>query len=152
MASLYDENSSSTTAADDVLLKQLQLFSPANVRVDGPPEEITYNPPEPFPVANAVYKASVYPPSIGQNVCTVRFLPSGRAVDAGTTAIGTGAVPTGVSFHVWSPSSAIPGQSNIARAITIIGATGVIRLWEFDKTSPAQNQWRDSRRSGSYGG
>ncbi len=150
--SLYDENANSTTADDDVLLKRLKLFAVTNVRVEGPPDEITYNPPEPFPVADAIFKPSIYPPSLSQNVCTIRFLASGKAVDAGTSAIGTGATPTGVSLHVWSPTKANPDRSDIARAITILGATGVIRLWEFDRTSTAPNKWKDSRRSGSYGG
>lgn len=63
---------------------------------------------------NAVFKSSVYTPSVGQNVCTIRFLANGQAVDAGTNAWGTGAVPTGVSLHVWSPNRTTTTQSDIA--------------------------------------
>jgi len=148
---LYDENTNATTASDDVLLKAFDLFASQSVTVSTRPAEISYNPPEPMPVANAVFKASVYPPSISQNVCTIRFLANGSAVDAGTNAVGSGAVPTGLTLHIWSPNQTTPTQSDIARAITVLGSTGVIRMWEYDHTSTASNKWKDSRRSGSYG-
>ncbi len=150
-AKLYDENVLSNTANDDVLIKAMTLFQPTNVKVNTRPSEIGYNPPELMQVPNAVFKASVYPPSISQNVCTIRFLANGSAVDAGNNAIGTGAVPTGVTLHIWAPNKANPAQSDIARSLTVLGATGVIRLWEFDHSSTAPNKWKDSRRSSSYG-
>lgn len=150
-AKLYDENSNAASASDDVLLKATNLFAPANVKVDSRPSQIAYNPAELLPVPNAVFKLSVYPPSISQSVCTVRFLANGSAVDAGTNAIGAGAVPTGLTLHIWAPKKTDTTQSDIARSITILGATGVIRLWEFDASSAAANKWKDSRRSSSYG-
>jgi len=149
-AKLYDEITTAT-ADDDVLLKALTLFSSANVKVDTRPAEIGYNPPESMPVPNAVFKTSVYPRSISQNVCTIRFLANGSAVDAGTNATGTGAVPTGVTLHIWQPNKSTPTNSDISRSITVLGATGVIRMWEFDHTSTASNKWKDSRRTSSYG-
>lgn len=151
IAKLYDENVNATSSSDDSLLKAISLFDPLNVRVDARPGEISYNPPEPMPVPNAVYKTSVYTPSISQSVCTIRFLASGAAVDAGTNATGSGAVPTGVTLHIWAPKKSNTAQSDIARAITVLGATGMIRLWEFDHSSAASNKWKDSRRSSSYG-
>ncbi|MFM9904266.1 MAG: prepilin-type N-terminal cleavage/methylation domain-containing protein [Pyrinomonadaceae bacterium] len=148
---LYDENIDSTVATDDVLIKSFNLFAPTNVKVDSRPAEIGYNPAESLPVPNAVFKVSVYPSSISQNVCTIRFLPNGSVVDAGTNAVGGGAVPTGVTLHIWSPNKTTPTQSDIARAITVLGSTGVIRMWEFDHTSAASNKWKDSRRSSSFG-
>ena len=147
---LYDENTDSTTAGDDVTLKTFTLFAPANVKVNAPPSEIGYNPQEPMPTPNALFKPSVYPPSIAQNVCTIRFLANGSVVDGGTNAIGAGAVVTGVTLHIWSPNKNTPSQSDIARAITVLGPTGVIRAWEFDHSSVAANKWEDSRRSSSY--
>lgn len=151
-ARLYDENTNATSSSDDTLLKALTLFATNNVRVDTRPSEISYNPPESLPVPNAVFKASVYTPSVAQNVCTIRFLANGSAVDAGTNATGTGAVATGVTLHIWSPNRTDNTKSDISRAITVLGATGVIRLWEFDHNSTASNKWKDSRRSSSYGG
>ena len=148
---LYDENTNATSANDDVLIKTLGLFAPASVKIDSRPAEIGYNPAETMPVSNASFVSSVYPPSISQNVCTIRFLANGSAVNAGTNAVGSGAVPTGVVLHIWSPNKTTPTQSDIARAITVLGATGIIRMWEFDRTSAAANKWKDSRRSGSFG-
>lgn len=150
-AKLYDENTNATSSSDDVLVKGLSLFSPLRVKVDSRPSEIGYNPPEVMPVPNAVFAPSVYTPSVSQSALTIRFLANGSAVNAGTNATGSGAVATGVSLHVWSPKSSSPTQSDIARCITVLGATGVIRLWEFDRNSTASNKWRDSRRSSSYG-
>lgn len=147
---LYDENLNSTSAADDVMIKSLKLFDPAAVKVDSRPTDIAYNPAEPMPVPTAVFKNSVYTPTISQNVCTIRFLANGTVVDAGNDAIGTGAVPTGVTLHVWMPKASNPAQSDIARSITILGPTGVIRAWEFDPASTALNKWEDSRRAGTY--
>lgn len=149
-AKLYDENTNSTTANDDFLVKALELFGTASVRVDSRPSEITYNPAELAPVPNAVFSPSVYPPSISQSVLTIRFLANGQAVNAGTNAIGSGSVPTGVTLHVWSPTAADNTKSEIARAITVLGATGVIRTWEFRKNSTESDKWFDSRRAGSY--
>ncbi|HQX55321.1 MAG TPA: prepilin-type N-terminal cleavage/methylation domain-containing protein [Pyrinomonadaceae bacterium] len=150
-AKLYDEITTATSN-DDVLIKAMTLFASTNVKVDSRPAEIGYNPPESMPVPNAVFKPSVYPPSISQNVCTIRFLANGSAVDAGTNATGTGAVPTGITLHIWQPTKGTPTQSDIARSITVLGATGVIRMWEFNHPSTASNKWQDSRRSGTYGG
>lgn len=152
VARLYDENLDATTSNDDIMLKGLVLFSPTNVRVNARPGEIGYNPPELMTVPNAVFTSSVYTPSVGQTVCTIRFLSNGQAVNAGTNAVGSGAVPTGVTLHIWSPNATTPANSDIARSITVLGATGVIRLWEFNRQSTASNKWQDSRRSSSYAG
>lgn len=151
LVKLYDENTNATSASDDALLRNFSMFASSNVRVNTRPSEIGYNPAESMPVPNAVYKASVYPPSVGQNVCTIRFLANGTAVDAGTDAIGTGAVPTGATIHIWAPNKTNTNQSDIARAITILGPSGVVRMWEFERTSAASNKWKDSRRASSYG-
>lgn len=150
-AKLYDENRDGTSSADDFLIKAMTLYNPVDVKVDPRPAEIGYNPPESMPVPNAVFSSSVYPPSISQSVCTIRFLANGQAVNAGTNAIGSGAVPTGLTLHIWQPKKNTPTQSDIARSITVLGATGMVRLWEFDHTSGAPNKWKDSRRSSSYG-
>jgi hypothetical protein len=70
-------------------------------------------------------------------------------VDAGSTPSDGNATPTGVTLFIWSPSKADPSKSDIARAITIIGTTGSIRMWEYKRSSTAANKWIDSRRVGS---
>ena len=151
IARLYDENTNTTSSSDDFLIRSLNLFASNRVRVDTRPSEIGYNPPESMPVPTAVYAPSVYTPSVSQNALTVRFLANGSAANSGTNATGSGAIVTGVSLHIWSPKASNNAQSDIARCITVLGATGVIRLWEFDRNSTASNKWKDSRRSSSYG-
>lgn len=147
--SLYNENTA-TTASDDVLIRKLALASTTKVKVGAPPSEIGYNPAEPLPVPNPVYATSVYPTSISQSVCTLRFSANGTVRNAGTNATGGGSVVTGLTLHIWMPNKVTPTQSDIARSITVIGSTGTIRMWEFAKDSTASNKWKDSRRSGSY--
>jgi type II secretory pathway pseudopilin PulG len=149
IVTLTNENGPTTTT-DDIVLKRFTLFSTVDVRVDTRPAQITYGPPEPMPVPTAVFKPSVYTSTAGNNVCTIRFLSNGSAVDAGTTATGTGGVQTGVSLYVWSPKKSAPTESDQARAITVIGATGSIRMWEFDSKLTQTNKWKDSRKSVAY--
>lgn len=149
---LIDENQDPTTEADDVVLKSVSLYNPAEVKVGGIPGNIGYNPPEPLPAPTAIFKPSVYPSSISQSVCTLRFRSDGTVVDAGNNPTGTGAVMTGATVQVWSPKASDTTKSDIARSITVIGSTGTIRLWEFDPTLTGANKWKDSRRYGTYGG
>lgn len=147
---IIDENNP-TTADDDKEIRRITLFEVNEVKITGRADNIGYNPPEPLPVANAVFTVSTYPSSSTHNVCTIRYQSNGNVLNAGNDAIGTGAVPTGVTLHIWSPMPNAPNDADIARAITIIGSSGSLRLWEFDKTSTESNKWQDSRRTGSYG-
>lgn len=149
MVTLYNENKQDNVT-DDVVIKRFVLTSTDQVKYTTRPSQITVNPPESMPVPNAVFKTSVYTPSIGQNVCTIRFLSNGTAVDAGTTPTGTGAVQTGVSLFVWSPKKGSTTESDQARAITVLGATGAIRMWEWDTAISGTNKWKDTRKSVAY--
>lgn len=148
-ARLINENGAGTST-DDTELRRITLLSNNEVRIDTSPANITDNPPETLPVPAAVYKKSSYPGSVNDQVCTIRFRPNGSVVDGGTSTIGDNAVPTGVTLYGWSPAAVGSNQSSIARAITILGASGSIRLWEFDANSPNANKWKDSRRIGAY--
>lgn len=154
---LIDENTNVNipppdTVGNDQVIRQISLFESSVVTVGVNPANIAYNPPEPstLPVPTAVFVPSVYPSSISQSVCTLRFLANGTVTNAGNNALGAGAVTTGVTIHVWAPQEGTPTQSSIARSITVIGATGTVRAWEFDPSSVAANKWKDSRRTGSY--
>ncbi|MCV4754403.1 hypothetical protein OFC37_33580, partial [Escherichia coli] len=72
----------------------------------------------------------------------------GTVTNAGTNSIGSGAVTTGVTIHIWSPQAGSPTNADIARAITVIGSSGVVRGWEWDWSLTASNKWKDSRRAG----
>lgn len=147
--SLWDENSTATVD-DDVLLRQITMFLPSEVTVGTRPSNVDSVPPELLPAPEAVFVPSVYPASVSERVCTMRFMPNGTVVNQGTSATGTGAVVTGTSLFVWAPNRQNANNSDIARALTVIGATGTIRAWEYDHDAPAAERWRDSRRSGSY--
>ena len=147
MVSLINENTATLGVADDVVVKRFVLAATSLVTVSTRPAQITVNPPEPMPVPAAVFKNSVYTPSAGQNVCTIRFIANGSATDGGTNATASDAVPTGVSLFVWSPKKNTPAESDQARAITVLAATGAIRMWEYDSTLTGTNKWKDSRKS-----
>ena len=151
VARLIDENAA-TTASDDKILRQLQLFFPNEVRMDAPSAEVTLNPPEPLPVPSAQFKTSSYPLSSLHQVCTVRFQSNGTVVDAGDNEIGNNAVSKGVTLHLWLPDKNDVRKPEVARALTIIGSTGSVRLWEYHKEIESGNKWKDSRRFGVYGG
>lgn len=150
-ARLIDENTASISS-DDKVLRELQLFFPNEVRIDAPASEITYNPPEPFPVPSAQFKTSNYPSSVLHQVCTIRFQSNGTVTDAGDNDIGSNAVLKGVTLHLWSPDQKDASKPEVARALTIIGSTGSVRLWEYHKQLESGNKWQDSRRFGVYGG
>jgi prepilin-type N-terminal cleavage/methylation domain-containing protein len=150
---LIDENEIDT-ADDDVVLRELALFNPAEVKFRQRPSNIpgATNPPEMFPVDDCDWEGSQHPTSISQTVCTMRFMSNGTVVDAGNDEIGTGAVPTGATVHMWAPKTTAQTTSDIARAITVVGSSGTVRLWEWNPSISDTNKWQDSRRSGTYGG
>lgn len=129
------------TANDDVIIRQVPLLPNSQVRVNPRPDNIPYNPPEPLPAPTAVFLQSTYPLSPNNQVCTLRFRNGGDVVNAGNNDIGGGAIPQGVTLHVWSPTTANPNVSEIARSITVIGSTGSIRLWKFNPASIQANRW-----------
>jgi prepilin-type N-terminal cleavage/methylation domain-containing protein len=150
IARIIEENSPATET-DDREIRRISLFEVNEVKISRRADNIGYNPPEPLPVANAFFTISNYPSSSTHTVCTIRFQSNGMVLNGGSDAIGTGATPTGVTLHIWSPQKNSPNDADIARAITIIGSSGSLRLWEYDKTSTETNKWQDSRRSGGYG-
>lgn len=151
VARLIDENTASI-ATDDVKIREITLFSYELVKINSQPPDITTLPNESMSVPAAQFVPSVYPNSITHNVCTFRFLRNGTVVNAGTNAIGDNAALTGATLFIWSPTKDDEDVSEIARAITIVGATGTIRLWEYNPASTETNKWKNSRRTGVYGG
>jgi len=149
MVTLYSENGP-TVATDDVVIKRFILAPTTQVKFTTRPAQITVNPPEPMPVPTAVFKTSVYPATAGNSVCTIRFKSDGSAMDGGTNPTATDAVQTGVSLFVWSPKTGSTTESDQARALTVLGATGAIRMWEWDVRMTGANKWKDSRKSVAY--
>ncbi len=151
MARLIDENLP-TTPGDDQIIKSMVLFPQNDVTMNVRPPDISTNPTESMPVPIALFKPSIHPLSISHNVCTFRFLRNGTVVNEGTDAVGSNATTTGLTLFIWSPKKDNPNESEIARAITVIGATGSVRYWEYNRNLTEVNKWKDSRRSGIYGG
>lgn len=148
---LIDENTS-TTAGDDTVIKKQTLVPPHEVKMNSRPPDISTVPIEIMPVPDAQFKPSIYPPSLGHNVCTFRFHRNGTVVNEGTDAIGSNATTVGLTLFIWSPKPNNPSQSEIARAVTVIGATGAVRFWEYNRSLSDPNKWKDSRRLSIYGG
>lgn len=150
-ARLIDENEVSS-ANDDVLLKEVNLFPSTEVRLDARPSNIDHSPPEPLASAPANFRTSVHPLSALNNVCTFRFLNTGRVVNSGETATGSNAQLKSETLFIWSPKKDDQDEFEVARAISVVGTTGAIRLWEYAPGSTESNKWQDSRRVSSYGG
>lgn len=148
---LIDENKTDT-ANDDEEIRIIPLKEESEVRVDEKPAQILDNPPEEFPVPSAQYRQSIYPASLLHDVCTMRFLSDGTVVDQGNNEIGANAIVTGLTLHVWSPNKENISNSKIARAITVIGSTGSVRLWEYDENLSGSVKWKDTRRTSIFGG
>lgn len=151
MVRLIDENLPNT-AGDDTNIRSAVLFPQFQVKLNERPPDISANPPETMSVPPAQFKTSSYPGSAGNTVCTFRFLRNGSVVNEGTDATGANAVTTGATLFVWSPKKDDPSRSEIARAITVIGASGSVRYWEYNRSLTDANKWKDSRRSSIYGG
>jgi type II secretory pathway pseudopilin PulG len=139
-----------SVATDDKLLRQVKFFPSANVRLDMRPNNVTTAPPEAQPAPTAVFAGSLHPLSAGHNVATFRFMPDGSVRNAGTNAIGANSVATGSTLYIWKPKATSPNDSDLTKAICIIGSTGSVRMWDFATAPDGSTFWKDSRRSG-YG-
>lgn len=148
---LIDENQPNT-AEDDKLIRSVVVLPQSDVKINSRPPDIATNPEEALPVPIAQFRPSIYPMSVTHNVCTFRFLRNGSVVDQGTDAIGSNASTAGATLFLWSPKANSENESEVARAITVIGATGSVRFWEYNRHLTETNKWKDSRRSSIYGG
>jgi prepilin-type N-terminal cleavage/methylation domain-containing protein len=148
---LIDE-SDPTITTDDKIIRQVAFYSTSNVRLDMRPNNVTAAPPEPLPAPTTTFVGSLHPLSAGHNVATFRFLSNGTVVNAGTNALGVGSVPTGSTLYIWKPRPANNNESDLVKAITIIGSTGSVRMWDLATNTDGSTFWRDSRRAGYSSG
>jgi prepilin-type N-terminal cleavage/methylation domain-containing protein len=146
---LINENNTGN-ATDDKVLRQVTFYPVGNVRSDIRPTNVSTAPPETLPVPTAQFVGSQHPLSAGHNVATFRFLLDGTVVNAGTNATGSGATVTGATLYIWKPKASNNNESEMTKAITILGATGSVRMWDFAKAADGSWYWKDSRRAG-YG-
>ena len=147
VARLINEDDPST-AADDAVVRTFNLKPTQEVSMTQRPANVTLSPTEPSPVDPIVFVSNntVYPSSLGHQVATVRFKKDGTVVDAGTNATGTGSQLRGFTLFLWQPEKADATKSTITRAITVIGGSGAMRLWNHYPGVSGTAQWKDSRR------
>lgn len=129
-----------TVTTDDKVLRSVNLKSVEEVKMEQRPNNVTVSPTESSPVDSITYSTnSAYPLSLSHKVATLRFRKDGTVTNAGSTV-------TGATVFVWQPDKANANNSTITRAITVIGTTGAIRLWNHYPNLAANVSWKDSRR------
>lgn len=148
-ARLIDENG--TGAVNDDIIREIEFYPSALVRLDARPTNVSTAPPEPLPIPEAEFRGSLHPLSAGNEVATFRFKLDGTVHNAGTDANGSNSVPTGFTLYIWKPNDDSTEQSSLVRAITILGATGSVRMWDYADDGTGNRYWKDSRRA-TYGG
>ena len=130
---LYNENEPGDET-DDVEIKSFNLLGSSLVNFDTPPTNIAGDPVEPTPVPMLDFKTSVYSPSAGNQVATLRFLRNGNVHDAGSNTVGDNSIVTGATIFLWMPKDTPNGPSmtegKIIRAITVLGTSGTARYWK----------------------
>jgi prepilin-type N-terminal cleavage/methylation domain-containing protein len=141
---LINENISGD-ATDDVEIKTLKLQDPKYVVVDTSPQNISSYPTESSPVPKIVFKTSVHPLSLNDSVATLRFLKTGKVVDAGSNAIGDNAAVTGATIYLWMPNYSAANlplnTGNVIRAITVLGGTGNSKYWKCPVENNQCSNW-----------
>lgn len=139
VARLIDERNS-TVETNHKLIKTIPLNSSSDVKINTRPNNVTDTPTESSPVPEAVFAPTNYVLSPAHTVFTFRFTLTGAVIS------GTGSVPSGATVYVWKPKTGNTTNSEVTRAITVIGSSGAVRIWEYTPQSGSY-VWVDSRRS-----
>lgn len=133
-------------ATDDQIIRTIMLESQNYVVTERAPTNIEESPADSSPVPAITFSTSVHPLSTSNQVATLRFLRTGKVVNAGSNAIGTNATTTGATIFVWMPeysNSGTPLQSgSIIRAITLVGTTGTARYWRCEVDEGQCTDWK----------
>jgi prepilin-type N-terminal cleavage/methylation domain-containing protein len=138
---LIEENDPAI-ATDDRLIRESAFYTTDQIRYDTNPTNISVVPADSSPVPKCTFSLSTHPLSATESVCTIRFLRNGLVSNAGSDAIGTGAIVGGVTVLIWKPTVAGGNVADVARAVSITGGSANIRMWEYRFTNTA---WFDSR-------
>ncbi len=135
---------SAGNASDDVVVKTINFLG-KGVFIGTKPTNLSGSPSEASPTPDITFSTSVHPLSSGDSVATLRFLRNGRVTDAGTDAIGTGSIPTGATIFIWSKhtsdTSANPTIGQVFRSITVLGSSGLIRMWKCPNVDGQCSTW-----------
>lgn len=139
IARLIDEKDTSATT-DDKVIRSITLKAVQEVIIEKRPDNVSVSPTEPSPVDAITYASnSNYTHSLTHKVATLRFKKDSTVTNAAGTI-------TGATVFVWQPEKSNANNSTITRAITVIGASGAIRLWNYYPGVAANVSWKDSRR------
>lgn len=130
---LVDENTTSTKV--DAQIRQMSLLPSSEVRVDINPPDNTTKPNAAMELPEAKYKKITTSTNINHKAFILRFKTDGTVID-------TDGKPDGATFYLWSPKPNQSNQSEVSLAITI-EPSGLIRYWQYDKTSAAPNKWKN---------
>lgn len=118
-------------AGDDKEIKSLKLEDSKLVVVGSTPKNVLTAPSEMSPVPVLNFKKSVYPLSQSETVATLRFLHTGKVLDAGSNSVGDNSAMTGATVYVWMPDYSASNQplptGSVIRAITIQGTSGLAK-------------------------
>lgn len=139
-ARLIDEGANLTSDSDDKLIKTISLTDTSEVKINTRPNNVTDTPTESSPVPEAVFAPTNYVLSPAHTVFTFRFTLTGAVIS------GTGNVPAGATVYVWKPKTGSTTVSEVTRAITVIGSSGAVRIWNYTPQGGSY-VWVDSRRS-----
>lgn len=133
------------TAADDKEIRILKLQEPAYVVVGDVPKNANKLASEMSPTPTLSFKKSVYPLSAGDTVATLRFVRTGKVLDAGSNAVGDNSVTVGATIYIWMPDYSKSGAplptGNVIRAITIQGTSGISKYWKCPVVNSACANW-----------
>ncbi|HEX8398319.1 MAG TPA: type II secretion system protein [Pyrinomonadaceae bacterium] len=126
---IIDENKAGDS--DDKIIKQVTLANSNEATVGPRPANISAEPGEPLPVPRPTFAPSSHPLTQGNSVAVLRFTSTGLVLNAGTNSVGAGSTMTGMTIYVWKPQTTSPTNSELTRGITVLGASGTIRMWNY---------------------
>ena len=133
------------TAGDDEEIRSIKLEDPSYVRVGAIPENANKLQSEMSPTPELSFKKSVYPSSDLDKVATLRFVRTGKVLDAGSNAAGDNSVMTGVTIYIWMPNYSNSGtplpSGSIIRAITVQGTSGISKYWKCPVIGTVCQNW-----------
>jgi prepilin-type N-terminal cleavage/methylation domain-containing protein len=135
---IIDENGPGDS--DDREIRRLPLLSANEAKIGSRPGNIAAEPNEPSPVPQPSFQPSSHPLTQANSVAVLRFTSTGRVLNAGTNSVGAGATMTGMTIYVWKPRRDNASNAEMTRGITVLGASGTIRMWNFDHNA-ATPKW-----------
>lgn len=132
-------------AADDKELKSVKLQERSRVVVGVTPKNVYKSPAEMSPTPVLSFKKSVHPLSAEDTVATLRFVRTGKVVDAGSNAVGDNSVMNGATIYVWSPHYSPANEpletGSLIRAVTVQGTSGISGFWKCSATGARCETW-----------